>query len=466
MSGKINESDLLEKNLVHENERYDHFSGYEQDLPQELMHEDAVDIKSEEVRELMGNPPHWIVRSGIMMIAIAFVIILSGSYVVHYPDTLPTEVTIVTEAMPTSVKAKHSGKLTHLFVKENQIVNKDQYLGILENPVPYQDLALVRSWFDQFQRKLHHDEEVGEFYNGPAPNLGNLQSGYAAIKTAWKDLILWEEQAINQLKKEQLTRQIAVQEQLRISIEQKIDVNQQTFGLSEKKFLADKKLYQEGIIAEQEYDNSEKTFLNEKLTLANLENERASQLLQIESLNQQIIELEQQTTLRKTQIIDAIRQAAISFQNQITEWEDRYVLKAATDGSISFYKFWTQNQEIVAGDEVMVVIPDSNELFAYSYLNAENSGKVQVGQKVRIELNDFPFQEFGYVYGYIVSKSDISRDSKYFLRIDMPEGLMTKDGVHLPFSQEMQGSANIITEDLRLLERFLKALRGKVAQFR
>ncbi|MGB0524561.1 MAG: HlyD family efflux transporter periplasmic adaptor subunit [Flammeovirgaceae bacterium] len=455
---------ILEEDLPQE-DSYDIHSGYDEDRPLILMREEDVDIKSEEVREVLGNPPHWIIRSGILMIAVVTALVLAASYVVHYPDTLPTEVTIATETLPTSVKAKQSGKLTHLFVKEHQQVSKGEYLGILENTVVYQELVPVQAWFTNFWDKLHKEQQIIAFYQGVTPNLGTLQSSFANLKKACSDYQFYLSQAANQRKITQLNEQIRVQEQLGSSIERKIKVNHQTFALTEKQYQADKALHEEGVISEQEYDNAEKTYLNEKLTLANLGNERANQQLQVEGLKQQIVELEQQTTERRIQLIDAIRQAAISFQTQLTQWEESYVLKAAIDGKVSFYKFWTQNQEVQGGDEVMVIIPHSDDLFAYSYLEAANSGKVQEGQKVRIELADFPFQEFGYVYGVVTAKSDISRDGKYLLRIDMPNGLMTKYGEALPFSQEMTGTANIITEDLRLLERFFKGFRGTIEQF-
>ncbi|MGB0522292.1 MAG: HlyD family secretion protein [Flammeovirgaceae bacterium] len=478
--------------MKHQNKQVEHYSEeyyeededilveeYEDDFDEDededgLIHEDRtrplmeledIDVKSEEVQDLLGRPPHWIIRSGILMVAIFTAMILSVTYVVRYPDTLPTEVTIATETLPTSVQAKQSGKLTHLFVGEHTFVKKGQYLGVLENPVNYEEVMSVKAWFDHFYEQLNKKQQVGTFYQGKMPELGSLQGAYAGLHKAYKDYQFYLAQAANTRKLSQMQKQLAVQELVTQSLGQKAKVSQQTFQLNQKKYQADKALFSEGVISEQEYDNAEKAYLNEKLALANLDNEKANQQLQIENLKHQMVELEQQDTERKIQLFDAIRQAAIGFQGQLQQWEETYVLKAPIDGKVSFYKFWTQNQEVRGGDEVMVVIPETDELFAYSYLPAANSGKVIEGQTVRIELKDFPFQEYGYVYGVVTSKSDISREGKYLLRIDMPNGLLTKYGAALPFSQEMKGTAQIITEDLRLLERFFRSFRGTYAKF-
>lgn len=463
MSNNTMDPDILERPPV--KEEYDYKSGYEEEVILKVLSEEDVELKSHEVREVLGNPPHWIINSGTLMIAIVTGLLLAGSYLFHYPDTLSTEVTIATQAMPTSVKARQTGKLTHLFVEEHQTVKKGEYLGIVENTVVYEELIPVQKWFAPYWDNLNKAQKISNFYQGAIPNLGPMQSSFAALKKSHSEYLFWLQQNANQRKIAQLNRKILVQQQLGASIEEKIEVNHQTFALTEKKFLADQSLFKEDVIAEQEYDNSKRAYLTEKLNLANLANELANHQLQVASIKQQIVDLEQKTMEQQIKLFDAVRLAAISFQTQLTQWEESYVLKAAVDGHVTFYKFWTKNQEVQSGDEVMVVIPNSTELFAFSYLEAANSGKVREGQKVRIQLKDFPFQEFGYVYGYVTSKSNISREGKYFLRIDMPDGLMTKYGEALPFSQEMTGTANIITEDLRLLERFFKHFRGTFDQF-
>jgi HlyD family secretion protein len=48
----------------------------------------------------------------------------------------------------------------------------------------------------------------------------------------------------------------------------------------------------------------------------------------------------------------------------------------------------------------------------------------------------------------------------YLLEVEFPNNLITNYGKELTFSQEMTGSAEIITEDLRLLDRFLNPIKA------
>lgn len=47
----------------------------------------------------------------------------------------------------------------------------------------------------------------------------------------------------------------------------------------------------------------------------------------------------------------------------------------------------------------------------------------------------------------------------YVVDIALPDGLTTNYGRTLPLTREMKGSAEIITDDLRLLERLIMPLR-------
>jgi len=50
------------------------------------------------------------------------------------------------------------------------------------------------------------------------------------------------------------------------------------------------------------------------------------------------------------------------------------------------------------------------------------------------------------------------------LEVDLPHGLETSYGKTLDFSQEMTGFAEIITEDLRLLDRVFKPIKALMKQ--
>lgn len=89
-----------------------------------------------------------------------------------------------------------------------------------------------------------------------------------------------------------------------------------------------------------------------------------------------------------------------------------------------------------------------------------NAGKVVQGQKVLIKLDNFRYQEFGIVEGKIQNIS-LTPDEKgnFYVDIILPHGLKTSYNKTLPFDKELRGDAEIVTQDLRLIERFFYQFR-------
>ena len=91
---------------------------------------------------------------------------------------------------------------------------------------------------------------------------------------------------------------------------------------------------------------------------------------------------------------------------------------------------------------------------------ATNSGKISSGQKVLIKLDNYRYQEFGIVEGRVQNIS-LTPDEKgnYYVDVILPKGLQTSYQKLLPFDKELKGNAEIVTQDLRLIERFFFQIR-------
>jgi HlyD family secretion protein len=57
---------------------------------------------------------------------------------------------------------------------------------------------------------------------------------------------------------------------------------------------------------------------------------------------------------------------------------------------------------------------------------------------------------------------DKENQKNFILEVIFPDSLVTNYGKTLEFSQEMTGTAEIITEDLRLLDRFLNPIKAVI----
>ena len=84
---------------------------------------------------------------------------------------------------------------------------------------------------------------------------------------------------------------------------------------------------------------------------------------------------------------------------------------------------------------------------------------MKVGQRVIVRFMNFPDQEFGTVSGRVHSVSLVPAENNYLIEIALPDGLTTNYLKTPPVTYEMTASAEIVTEDLRLIERFFMPLK-------
>ena len=68
--------------------------------------------------------------------------------------------------------------------------------------------------------------------------------------------------------------------------------------------------------------------------------------------------------------------------------------------------------------------------------------------------------EFGLLEGVVQNISLISNENNYYVEVSFPNGIMTSYGYDVPFSQKMQGTAEVITDDIRLLSRIFNPVKA------
>ena len=81
---------------------------------------------------------------------------------------------------------------------------------------------------------------------------------------------------------------------------------------------------------------------------------------------------------------------------------------------------------------------------------------IKEGQHVSIKLLPFSYLEFGTITGivtdaHLVSGRIDNNELRYYVSVSFPEGLQTSNGYNPPSLPEIEGTAEIITEYVRLI---------------
>jgi hypothetical protein len=67
---------------------------------------EEIQTRSEKANEILGTPPHFVIRSGIGLIMLMLIIFLSTSLIIEYPDFIKARITITGGSSPVSIVAK------------------------------------------------------------------------------------------------------------------------------------------------------------------------------------------------------------------------------------------------------------------------------------------------------------------------------------------------------------------------
>ena len=183
--------------------------------------------------------------------------------------------------------------------------------------------------------------------------------------------------------------------------------------------------------------------------------------MQIGQDKENLLDVHRQATEEEQKHRIELKNATEQLSVGLTSWEQHYLLVAPVAGKVTLMSVWSSNQYVESNMTVFVVAPFGNPRpMGKALLPLQGSGKVKSGQRVLIRLNNYPDQEFGYISGNVQSVSPLpGADGKYVVEVYLPDGMRTNYGKELPIVREMKGSADIITEDLRLIERVFMPLK-------
>jgi len=255
---------------------------------------------------------------------------------------------------------------------------------------------------------------------------------------------------------EQIIKQQQYYEKLLIQSE----VVQQQYVIAERQHERSSILQAQKMISDAEHDGETLSFLQSRHSLESSRIALDNANMQVDQLRQSILDLRLQELEREGQLQAEVKTGLDNLLNAFNTWEMAYVLKTPVDGTVDISKYWNVNQNITAGETVFTIIPDaSGELVGKAQLPVAGSGKVKTGQTVNVRFLNFPDTEYGIVRGVVSNISVVPSGDSYSLEVHFPNGLLTTYGEELPFHQEMYAITEIITEDLRLLERFFMPLK-------
>ncbi|KFF27659.1 HlyD family secretion protein [Chryseobacterium vrystaatense] len=419
---------------------------------------DNIELRSESVQDILTQPPHWMIRWGNSVILIILLLILVMSYIIKYPEFVSAPVMVTSQNPPEKIEARMSSKIEKIFIKDHQEVKKNDVLMVMQSTANYKDVLELKKLVDSSSPQQLRNFPIAQTSRF---KLGELQGDYNSFAKAFQDEELFtrlqpyapENIAANQSISEYRVRIATLKQQKNLELAK--------YELSKKSYQRSQELFKQGVIASMELENEKVKYLQAQQNLENL-NISISQMDEgISNLNKTksgtAINTEKDKITYSSQTLQLFEQ----LRKSLKQWEQNYLVISSTDGMASFQQFFGENQFVKMSEPILSILPTNKEqLVGRMSVPTVNSGKVMTGQKVLIKLDNYRFQEYGIVEGKVQNISLIPDDKgNYYVDITLPKGLNTSYNKKLPFDKELRGNAEIVTQDLRLIERFFYQIR-------
>jgi multidrug resistance efflux pump len=420
-------------------------------------------LYSDPVREIMGKPPRRILRWGTTIMFLVFVLFIFFAWLIRYPDTIPAPVEITTTNPPVTLVTKITGHINSFFVKEREKVNAGQLVALMETTASMKEIELLKQTIDTIKSPELLSSRLLPVFS----ELGELQGFYGIFLKNLSDLNNYVINDSYGSKIASLTDEInGIQEFIsRLSVKEKLYSENQR--LEAKKYSRDSSLYVSKVIAESGLENSHQSLLRVNMELQQARLDHSAKSIEL-SEKRQLLQDDRITRIEeKEKLVSALRESFLNLKAQINLWENTYLLISPIEGIVSFTKFWSANQSVVKDEPVVSIVPvNAGKFLGRINLKMERSGKVKIGSVVNIKLSGYPYLEYGMVRGIVKSKSLVPAEDAYVIEIELPEGLTTLYGKSLDFTQNMQGTAEIITENIRLIQKIVNPFRYMVSKNR
>ncbi len=418
-----------------------------------------IELRSEEVQEILGHIPSRIIRYGIIVVLSIVLVLFAGSFFFKYPDIITANVEVLTQNPPAEVTANISGDISSIFVADSQFVETGHVLGIIKNSADYSHVSFLNNHLIDIERELLNPS-LFEFLPDTL-QLGDVQSAYSTFYKAsqeYKQFIKLDYhqkkiQALGLKQKELLKYAAIMTEQAKLRGDE--------YELVENQYKRDSQLFAKEVISVADLEKSKKALIQNGMSVQTAKSTVVNTQIQLQELKQQIVEYEQEEIKQANNYKQALNEHYRNLDSRVAGWFNQYVLVAPISGNVAFNKVWNENQFVEASSQVFAIVPQyKQKIIGRVTLTSKGAGKVKRGQSVNLKFNNFPYQEFGMVQAKVSTISLVPQNDEYILELNLPDSLVTNYNIVLPFTQKMTGTAEIITEDLPLITRLFNPLKA------
>jgi len=421
-------------------------------------------MRSSNVNDIIEKDPPWLIKWGVISILSFLVILLFVSNLIAYPDINIAQVELTTLSPPIPLFARTNGYIKEILFKDGDTVKKNAILVVIDNNSDLNQLKELSKWIEVGQF-----ESLNRITKTEIPNfkmLGELQQLHNDLLVMFNEIAQYRKTDIYAIKIKKAAIELTNYKKLLQIEENKYELSKQDFSILQKDVDNNEVLFSKEIISSKDVNGYRRLILQKKMEIESFQSNIVNIELNINSTSEQILELNNEKEQKETSLLlgfnNKIKELKFAYQN----WKDKYLITAQIEGRIAYFKQWESGEFLNVADQILTVIPlKAQEIYATGILPIANAGKVKVGQKVNIKLDDYPYREFGILDGKLVYISKTQNKGYYSIKVQVDRNMHSFNRKQLLcFKSNMLATAEIITDDVTLFQRLLFKFRNSYTQ--
>lgn len=422
-----------------------------------------IELRSDEFQEIVQQSPRWLIRSGISLVLGIVILLVAGSYFFRYPDVINADIVVLSENPPAYLAARTTARIDSILVVDQQLVANNQVIAILESTAKFEDALKLRETLTTLEPFMLSFDTLSAVRPGVDLQLGDIQSDYSSFVRLYNEYFTFLRLKLHPKKIKALRQQISMNKIYYDRLwAQKKDM-EADYRIVNNQFKRDSLLQLKGVLSDLDLEKSKALLIQKKYNLNGSRTKLAETQSAIIKLEQDVVDAEIEFADQTKKAQNSLIEAMTVLKSRLAYWEQSFIIKSPIEGKISFANFWSKNQQVKKDEIVFSVIPEKqSQIIGRISLPVKGAGKVAVGQKVNIRFDNFPYMEYGFIRATVKNISLMPNNENYVVEVDMPQDLKTNYDITLKFSQEMKGSAEIITSDLRLMQRLLNPVKSLI----
>jgi multidrug resistance efflux pump len=426
--------------------------------------------RTTEINDLIGNPPNWLLNSGIMLIAMVTGIILTISFFFNYPDILPGTGKLTSTTPPIKIISRANGYIEKIHIEEDQNVNKGDAILYINNITDGRELVQLQKWIDAYEAILD-PKLYGKLEFVKGLQLGDVQGEYARLQLKYNEL----QQTLNDVVVFQqinhLSREIEKIKRLNVSQMKEKIIYKAELELANKNYMRNESLHIDGAISDLDFEMAKTSFLQKERQYEGMNNIIIQNNIRIEQLELEKLRLGKQRSNSIKEYQFTLAEIIARIRSSIINWTHTYTVLAPASGKITYSLNITEQKNLNQGETIGYIIPDNaDKKYVSAIYPTGNIGKIENGQKTILRFDAYPYKEFGSVVSRVESVSQvpsINNDgiAEYEVKIPIEEVIITDYDDTIRYKPNMTLQTAIITEDKTVFERvfdqFLSLVRNQ-----